>query len=60
MLHAGEIRDRLAAIRDIPCWRQALAWAWWKEYGEALQTEPEGVSDLSVTRSLAVDPNRMR
>ncbi len=57
---AREIRKRLAAMRDIPRWRQTHAMAWWQEHGKALQFEPEEVSDLSITRTLAVDPDRMR
>jgi serine/threonine-protein kinase len=54
---AAEIRERLAACRSIPRWRQADAREWWKEHGEALVPEPADVSILE-TRALAVDLSR--
>jgi len=57
---AGEIRARLAASLDVPRWRQADAEAWWQEHGEALQPEPADSSHSEVTRTLAVDMDRMR
>jgi serine/threonine protein kinase len=57
---AGEIRKRLAAMLDVARWRQTDALAWWEEHGEALQTRPEEVSDLSITRTLGVDPDRIQ
>ena len=57
---AGEIRARLAASLDVPRWRQADAEAWWQKHGEALQPDTADASDLEVTRTLAVNPNRMR
>jgi len=57
---AGEIRARLAASLDVPRWRQADAEAWWQEHGEALQPEPGDSSHSEVTRTLAVDMDRMR
>ena len=57
---AGEIRARLAASLDVPRWRQADAQAWWQEHGEAVQPEPADSSQVEVTRTLAVDMDRMR
>jgi len=57
---AAEIRVRLAACLDIPRWRQADAREWWQEHGEALQPEPTAVSQVEVTRMLAVDLDRTR
>jgi hypothetical protein len=57
---AGEIRARLATSLEVPRWRQADAYAWWQTHEEALQPEPGDVSDLSITRTLAVDLNRTR
>ena len=57
---AGEIRARLATSLEVPRWRQTDAQAWWQKYGEVLQIEPVDSSDLEVTRTLAVDPDRMR
>ena len=57
---AGEIRARLAASLDVPRWRQADAEAWWQEHGEALRPEPVDNSHAEVTRTLAVDMDRMR
>ena len=57
---AGEIRARLAASLDLPRWRQADAQAWWQEHGEAVQPEPADSSQVEVTRTLAVDMDRMR
>ena len=57
---ASEIRERLAACRDIPRWRQTDARTWWQEHGEALQLEPADGSHSQVTRILAVDLDRMR
>jgi len=57
---ASEIRERLAACRDTPRWRQADARTWWKEHGEAPQPEPADGSHSEVTRILAVDLKRTR
>ena len=57
---AGEIRARLAASLEIPRWRQADAEAWWQQHGEALRPEPADTTHSDVTRTLAVNPNRMR
>jgi serine/threonine-protein kinase len=57
---AGEIRARLAASLDIPRWRQADAEAWWGTHGEALHPKPADTSHSDVTRTLAVNPDRMR
>jgi len=57
---ANEIRERLAACRDIPRWRQADARTWWQEHGEAIQREPADGSHSEVTRILAVDLKRTR
>jgi len=54
---AAEIRERLAACRSIPRWRQVDARNWWKEPEEAPEPEPADVSVLE-TRSLAVDLGR--
>jgi serine/threonine-protein kinase len=56
---AGEIRARLAASLEVPRWRQADAHAWWQEHGEALQPEVADTSNLDVTRTLAVDMDRV-
>jgi hypothetical protein len=57
---ASELRERLAACRDIPRWRQTDARTWWQEHGEALQLEPADGSHSQVTRILAVDLKRTR
>jgi serine/threonine-protein kinase len=57
---ASEIRERLAAIRDIPRWRQADARGWWQVHGEAVQTEPDDALHSEVTRTIAVDPDQLR
>jgi len=58
---AGEIRRaRLAASLEVPRWRQVDADAWWQEHGEALQPEVADTSNSDVTRTLAVDMDRMR
>jgi serine/threonine-protein kinase len=55
---AGEIRERLAAIRDIPRWRQTDARMWWQEHGEMIQ--PDDAVHSEITRTLAVDPDQLR
>ena len=57
---AGEIRARLAASLEVPRWRQVDADAWWREHGEALQPEVADTSNSDVTRTLAVNMDRMR
>jgi serine/threonine-protein kinase len=57
---AAEIREQLTAMRDIPRWRQSDAREWWKEHAEAVEPETDAVSDIAVTRTLAVDPDHMR
>jgi serine/threonine-protein kinase len=56
--NAGEIRERLAEIRDIPRWRQADARAWWQERGEMISSDDSVHSE--ITRTLAVDPDQLR
>jgi len=57
---AGEIRARLAASLEIPRWRQADAEAWWQTHGEALRPEAVDATNSDVTRTLAVNSDRMR
>jgi serine/threonine-protein kinase len=57
---AGEIRTRLAASLEVPRWRQADAEAWWQEHGETLEPETDNGSHNDVTRTLAVDRERLR
>jgi hypothetical protein len=55
---AAEIRERLAACRDIPRWSQADARGWWQAHGEVIQSDAEMHSE--ITRTLAVDPDQLR
>jgi serine/threonine-protein kinase len=57
---AREIRERLAALRDIPRWRQTDAREWWDHHGEAVQPESTDSTHSEVTRTLAVDPAQLR
>ena len=57
---AREIRERLAALHDIPRWRQTDAREWWDNHGEAVQPETTDSTHSEVTRTLAVDPDQLR
>ena len=57
---AGEVRTRLAASLEVPRWRQVDAQVWWQEHGEVFQPEADNGIHSDVTRTLAVDPDRMR
>ena len=56
---AREVRERLASIRDLPRWRQRDARAWWQEHGESLERESLDSEQTEVTKTLAVDLERM-
>jgi len=54
---AAEVRQRLAACRSIPRWRQADARKWWQANGEALRSEPVDVSILETMTLSGTAPN---